>query len=156
MAKTDVKTSVVDNALIVSFNSGKEPKVWRMDMGRFLSTAFEVKENQGKFTLVIKPGNGSAEEVGTFDNRKHAVEALESITGALMQGKGASVTQKTEGVFMKFVKFILKLVLAVFVFLTVIVVLFKPQHPPGNVGDTVSPPVQSGVPVPADKALGGQ
>lgn len=152
MSKSNIKANIVDNALVVSFQSGKEPRVWRMDMGQFLSTALEVKESQGKFTLVIKPGSGSAEEIGAFSDRKDAVEVLESITETMMRGRETHAAPKTGGAIGRFFKFVFKLVL--FVLIALAVIIFFLPRPQVNVGDTVTPRVQTGVPVPADQALG--
>jgi len=161
MSKTTIEASVIDNTLIVSFLSKKEPRVWRMDMGRFLSTALEIKENQGHYSLIIRPGNGMAEEVGIFSDRKKAVEALEQITAALVKGKETVQPKTGGGGFVKFLKFIFK---ALFLLLIVAVafVIWSKGHLPVNMGDVMAPPAQTqpepqpqpGVPAPADKVIG--
>lgn len=169
-SKTQLKASVVDSALVVSFQSGKEPRVWRIDMGQFLSAALEIKEQQGRYVVIMKPGSGPAEEVGVFNDRKKAVEVVNTITDALLRGKEMPVLpKKSGGFFWGFLKFILMLFLiAVAAFL-----VWAKQHKPVNMGDYIAPPpaaetgampspapeaaptLPAGVPVPADQAIGG-
>lgn len=159
-SKNVIKSSIVDNALVVSFPSAKEPRVWRLDMNQFLSAAVQIEENQGAFSLVIKPGNAQPEEIGVFPDRKKAVEALESITGAMLQGNVTQpVVPKTGGWFKKLLKFLLLLLIVV-----AAIIIFGKTRPHVNQGDTVeapavqsdapAPAVQTGVPTPADQMLG--
>ena len=149
-AKNAIKANLVDNALVVSSLSGKEPRVWRIDMGQFLSAALQIEEKQGEFSLMIKPGNGAAEEIGVFSDRKKAHEALQLVTDALLRGRENQPHSKAGCWFRKILKFALLLL----VVLAVLVVWGK-AHRPVNQNDVVNAPaVQTGVPTPADQMFG--
>jgi hypothetical protein len=150
MPSSSITAVLADNALVVSFLSGDAPRVWRIDMKQFMSAALQIEENQGRFILTMKSGSGHAEEIGVFTDRKKAVEALETITEALLMGK-AAVPAKKSGVWGKR---ILKTVLVVLVLLVAITVFGKHrmQTMPRDAAEV--PPAQSGVPLPADQILG--
>jgi hypothetical protein len=151
--KTATKASVVDNALIVSFFSAVEPRLWRVEMGQISNASFEVRESQGKFILALKPANAAAEDVSVFPDRDKAVDALEAVTTALMQGRQCSMTGRGAWFW---VKKLLKYVLILFAILFVInfIVAIKNGPPVHSGGNITAPAVRSGVPVPADQLFG--
>lgn len=165
-AKNNPKATVVDGALVVSFQSAEGPRVWRFDMGKFISTALEMREEQDGFSLVMKAGNSPEEKIGTFPNKKKATEMLESITAALLKGREILPPVKTGGGFLKFLKFVFLLLIIASIFL----VLSKTRmpagfkeiiHVPGNTAPVMPAPkaaappaAKTGVPLPADEVFG--
>ncbi|MFH1158540.1 MAG: hypothetical protein V1721_06620 [Pseudomonadota bacterium] len=165
--KNSLKASVVDNALVVSFLSAGEPRALRVDMGKFLSSALEIKENQGKFSLVVTAGGMAAEEIGVFPSKKKAAEAMQAVVDAMLRGSNPPPPEKTGGVFMalfRFVRFLLLMgiVFACVVFITNFItmrqaeignVVNAPAVRTGEQQAPVEPPVPAGVPVPAEQVL---
>ncbi len=161
-SKNGIEASVVENALVVSFASLKEPRVWRIDMAQFLSAGLEIRDDQGQFHLVIRPGTRPAEDIGVFDTRKEALAAMEQVTKAFLRGQCLSAVPKKSGGFLKgFLKFVLILFL-----LAVAAVFLLARTHKVNVGEPVPPPagmyapssatesvVPPGVPGPADRVL---
>ncbi len=153
-SKNSIRAGIVDNALVVSFLSADAPRVWRTDMTQFLNAAIEVQESQGKFSLVMKRSNAAAEEIGTFTDKKSAVEALQVLTDLLLQGQGSSQPKKC-GWFKKLLKFVLYLAAAFFLFLAF---LSFAHHSAGQGSPGKTPAAQTGVPTgvptPADNIIG--
>lgn len=158
MSKAKIEASVVDKALVVSFLSGREPRVWRIDMGQFLSAALEIRETQGGFSLLLKPGSGPAEEIGTFPDRKKALAAMQTVTDAFLRGSEDYTPPPSGGGFLRFLKWVFMLLLiAASAFLIWGTVMPKPAGEATGAApamQTSEPPVRSGVPVPADEVLG--
>ena len=151
-SKKNVKTNIVDDTLIVSFTEGGAPKIWRLDMGKFISAALEVKGVQGNFILVVKPGTGAAEEVGVFSDKKRAMEVLQSITDAFLKGRSGVYGRKSGGWFSRFLKLLLLLAL-----MAAGLILWMRLHGTPVVVDsavTPSPSIRTGTPLPADEVLG--
>ncbi|MCK5555056.1 MAG: hypothetical protein KAI76_02370 [Alphaproteobacteria bacterium] len=162
-SKNSLKASIVDNALIVSSLSNGEPRALRVDMGKFMSSALEIKENEGKFSLVVKTGDMTAEEIEIFSNKKRAAEALQVIVDAMLRGNNPPPPEKTGGVFMALFKFVCFLLLMGVVFICVVFIASFIINRPLNTSNVVNapsaitkeqtPPVPTGVPVPAEQAL---
>jgi len=166
-SKNTLKANIVDNALVVSSLSDGEPKALRIDMGKFMSSALEIKENEGKFSLIVKPGDMAAEEIKVFPNKKKAAKALQVIVDAMLKGNNPPPPEKTGGVFMTLFKFICFLLLMGIVFVCVVFIAsFIINRPSSNTGNVLNapqaiikeqmsttPPVPTGVPVPAEQAL---
>lgn len=162
-SKNSLKASIVDNALVVSSLSNGEPRALRVDMGKFMSSALEIKENEGKFSLVVKTGDMTAEEIEIFSNKKRAAEALQVIVDAMLRGNNPPPPEKTGGVFMALFKFVCFLLLMGVVFICVVFIASFIINRPLNTGNVVNapsaitkeqtPPVPTGVPVPAEQAL---
>jgi hypothetical protein len=150
-SKSNIRAGIADNALVVSFLAAEAPRVWRAEMGQLATAALEVQENQGKFSLVMKRSGAPVEEIGTFTGKKEAVEALQLITEALLQGTGITQTEKSGGWFKKLLKFLLTAVIALFL-LVALVNIFGRHAPSGQSSYTKAPP--AGVPAPADEILG--
>ncbi|MCK5659033.1 MAG: hypothetical protein KAH96_04065 [Alphaproteobacteria bacterium] len=162
-SKNSLKASIVDNALVVSSLSNGEPRALRVDMGKFMSSALEIKENEGKFSLVVKTGDMTAEEIEIFSNKKRAAEALQVIVDAMLRGNNPPPPEKTGGVFMALFKFVCFLLLMGVVFICVVFIASFIINRPLNTSNVVNapsaitkeqtPPVPTGVPVPAEQAL---
>lgn len=167
--KNSLKASIVDNTLVVSFISKGNPRALRIDLGKFLSSALEIREDHENFSLVLKPNNMEAEEIGIFPNKKRAAEALQVIVDAMLKSSTATPPEKESGGFiMAFLKFIwflfltgVVLVCVVFIFVSITnkqrLSLNSTTTAP-TVGTEkqqvlVEPPVPTGVPVPAEQAL---
>lgn len=163
-SKSSIRAGIVDNALVVSFLAADAPRVWRADMGQLLTAALEVQDNQGKSILVMKRSGTPAEEIVTFSSKKDAVDALQVITEALLQGTGQGTgrctttqPQKSCGWFKKTLKFVMGAIvgLCVFVVALNIIVSLSGRHPaPRQSNAEKLPAVQTGVPTPADNIIG--
>ena len=167
--KNSIKASINDNILVVSSQSEGNPKALRVDLGKFLSSALEIKEDQENFSLVLKPSGMEAEEIGVFPNKKRATEALQVILDAMLKSNTSPPPEKEgSGFIMAFLKFIWFLFLMGVVF-TCIAFIFvsitnKQRLSLNNTATAptigtekqqslVEPPVPTGVPVPAEQAL---
>ena len=148
-SKNTIRAGIVDNALVVSFTSAEAPRVWRADMSQFLTAALEIQELQGKFSVVIKRSGAPIEEIGVFPDKKSAVEALQLITEALLQGKEAA-RPKSCGWFKKLLKYLL---ITLFVLFLAINLLGR-YMAPGQNNSIKAPAAQTGVPTPADNVIG--
>ncbi len=152
-SKGNIRAGIVDNALVVSFLAADTPRVWRTDMGQFLTAALEIQDNQGKSSLVMKRSGAPAEDICTFSSdKKSAVEALQVITDTLLQGTGTAQPVKSCGWFKKTLKFLLTAVFVLFLFF-VLVNIFGKHTVPGQ-SSSRAPAVQTGVPAPADEIIG--
>ena len=167
--KNSIKASIVDNTLVVSSQSEGNPKALRVDLGKFLSSALEIKEDQENFSLILKPSGMEAEKICVFPNKKRAAEALQVIVDAMLRGSTVSPSPEKEGsgFIMAFLKFIWFLFLAGVVFICVAFIFvyvtnkqrlsFNSTAMLPTVGTEkqvlVEPPVPTGVPVPAEQAL---
>ena len=167
--KNSIKASIVDNTLVVSSQSEGNPKALRVDLGKFLSSALEIKEDQENFFLILKPSGMEAEEIGVFPNKKRAAEALQVIVDAMLKGNTMPPSPEKEGsgfimAFLKFIWFLFLAGLVVISALFIIVSIINKQ--PLSLDKTaitptvgteeqrlVEPPVPTGVPVPAEQAL---
>ena len=163
-SKDSLNASIVDNALVISSLSEGEPRALRVDMGKFISSALEIKENQGKFFLVVKPNDMAAEEIGVYNNKKKATEALQIIVDAMLRGSNPTPPEKTGGVFMALFKFVCFILLMGIVFICVIsITSFIVNRPllnqssvvntPSAITKEQTPSVPTGVPVPAEQVL---
>jgi len=83
--RKDVDARVVGNALVVSFNGVELQKTWRADMAAVATAVLELKENNKKFSVVMKKG-GVEEEIATFGDKESAAYALSAITSAMLKG----------------------------------------------------------------------
>ena len=155
--KCHTKAQVVDNALVLSLTVSGKPVLWRVGMERLTTASFAVEEKADGSALVLKDGDGKTETIAVFDKSKEADRALESVTAAMMHGAGGT-GRKRCGWFRK----LLWLVFILFVIYFALVALSHlgthgmdktARHPAQNEKSVA--PVQSGVPVPADKLFGG-
>jgi hypothetical protein len=152
-SRNNMRAGIVDNALIVSFPAADAPRVWRTDMGQFLTAALEIQDHQGKFSLVMKRSGAPVEEIVTFTGKKDAVDALQLITDALLQGKEIPQAKKSGGWFKKLMKFILTIVVLLFALATLANIVSK--HRTIQMDHAGTPPaLQTGVPAPADDIIG--
>jgi hypothetical protein len=157
MPSSKIRAGIADNALVVSLFTADVPRIWRADLSQLLTAALEVQDNQGKYTLVMKRGGAAAEDIGTFSNKDDAIEALQVITDTLLHGNGNGISvapspKKSGGWFKKLLKVVGCIIAVVFVLL-VFLSIFGPR-PPAGYSRTSTPPVQTGVPTPADQILG--
>lgn len=170
-SKKNIKAVVADNALVVSFLSADTPRVWRGDMSQFATSTVELAQADGKFSVVMKRGNGATEEICTYSDKSKAMQALEVMSDALLHGAtgAAAVHTHKKGSWLRtFVKTIV--MLAVIFFLLILWASRHAPHPPmdtgsnsgssstssnSNSGGNYTPaPVQDGVPAPADQIIG--
>jgi hypothetical protein len=160
----DIDAKVVNNAMVVAFNSGDAPRVWRADMSHMQTATLEVRDaaEKGKFQLVLKSADND-DVVGTFPNKEEAAAALRLMTAAMMEGEktgGAAAAPKQGNFFVSLLKWVVGAFVTI-VFLVILMFLFGPhpggrslavQNYPGlNNGP---PPVKQGVPLPADQLFG--
>jgi hypothetical protein len=149
-SKNSIQVGVDGNTLVLSFLPIGEQKVWRADMGQSQKSIFAVKDALNKFTLTLKTDGGAEEEITSFDDRKQAVEALQSIAGALLSGGNVMQAPKKGGWFKKLLKLAAALVL-IFLLLSV----WAKIEQTDGINDAIqAPAVKTGVPVPADQLFG--
>ena len=142
-----VNARIVNNALVVSFLGMEPPKVWRADLAQVSNATLEIRAGQGKHTLIVKNGTGSAEDIVSFPDKDSARDALLVITGALLEVEGA-VSNKP-GFFANLFRWIGRL-LIVIVVLMILLIMFGPS--PKKTAENSA--VKTGAPVPAEQLLG--
>jgi len=154
MASTQnsIQAGISNGALVVSFLSADQPRIWRAELSRFNDATLEVQGSK----LVLKRGD-AAEEVGSFASKEEAVTALQAVTDALLGGTGASATtcstKKKCGWLKKLFKAVLVLA-ALFIALLVTLSLLHTAPSSSAGGNAPAANVQSGVPLPADTVFG--
>ena len=80
---------VIDGTLIISLPQAMTPVVWRMELGHVRASALEVRKQEGgTFMLTLKTPKGDISDIGLFDNRGRAVEALMAVSRAMEQAQG--------------------------------------------------------------------
>ncbi len=168
--------NVVDNHLILSLPKAKNPVIWRMELKKTGSVAFEVKENdKNTYLLQIKQGKSTPETVAPFDTKENAVEALMIASQALQnapaqaqQNKQAPTSKKNQNSKnaannnqsgTKWILILMStiLIIALFVYLSSLI----PTETTLNAQRTsttkkLSPQKKTGVPVSADDFLSGR
>jgi hypothetical protein len=145
-----VSAQVADGALVVSFFSADMPKVWRIEMSRMAATALEVKAAQDKFVLNMTSAAGT-EELAVFKDKLGAINALKSITTALLASDKKQ--KKCSSGFGKWCKRIVLTIVALLAVLFVLQLIVNPRHTPRSSG-TQQSTVKTGVPVPAEQLFG--
>jgi len=159
----DIDAKVVDGAMVVAFNAGDTPRVWRADIGHMKTATLEVRGAKGKHQLVLKSGE-TDDVVGDFTDKEQAAAALRLLTDALMKGEGASAAAAPaakSGVFGTLFKVIgvLAVLYVVGLFGLRMLVMSSLSHRAGMGGPpgmhAPQSPVQQGTPVAPDDLLGG-
>lgn len=145
--KKSCEAKVANGALVVSFLDADLPKVWRADLSHVASASFELREQQGKFRLVMTRAGADAEEIAVFSDKARAVKTLEKLTRALMSSEAGG--GKT-GFFRKLTKVVFWII-GIFFVLVILSFVVGPK-PAGQQMQT--PAVKTGVPVPFDEAFG--
>ena len=81
---------IVDGKLILSLPDAQTPVVWQMDLQHAQSSAFTVQEDKKakNFSLVLKTGEGKAEEIAPFETKEQAVEILMETSEILQNAHG--------------------------------------------------------------------
>jgi hypothetical protein len=151
-ANVKVEARIAGGALVVSFMDDGLPKVWRTDIARLASAAFELKEDQGKFCLILKTPTG-VEDIFLFTGRGDAALGLQAITQALFSGDHGTSSvsaQKKSGFFGKLLKVILYSIIVVLCLMALTIFLHAKST---NMGGGL-PLVREGMPVPADQMFG--
>lgn len=157
--RKDVDARVVGNALVVSFNGVELQKTWRADMAAVATATLELKENNKKFSVVMKKGDAE-EEVATFGDKESAAYALGAITAAMLKGdtQAAGAARGGGGQAMGVVSKLFKAALVIFLILVLFNFLAPVLFPSSfvktpTVSGTTSRPgtVPPGEPIPADQ-----
>lgn len=146
-----VSAQVADGALVVSFFSADMPKVWRIEMSRMAATALEVKAQQDKFALNMTSAAGT-EELAVFKDKLGAVNALKSITTALLASEKAQ--KKCSSGFGKWCKRIVLTIVALLAVLFLIQKIVNPHPAAQRSSGIQQSTVKTGVPVPAEQLFG--
>ncbi|MBI1215087.1 MAG: hypothetical protein GC185_04620 [Alphaproteobacteria bacterium] len=167
----DIDAKVVNNAMVVAFNTGDTPRVWRADMSHMKTATLEVrsdKPEKGKYQLVLKSADND-DVVETFADKEQAAAALRLMSEAMMKGDSALAAAAQpaapgkggffRGVFKLVVAFVLVVVLYLglkFVFISQ--VLAPRMGDPGQAGypgiKNGPAPLKEGVPLPPDQLFG--
>lgn len=160
-----IEARIVGSALVVSFSDEARPHVWRKDLTELTSSVTEIREEGGKFLLVLSDNkNGAAETIGVFTDKSAARGALQAVTSALLQGDttfhGHAANGRKchgHGLLGRLLRMTLWLAaLAV----AVLIMLFALVPPDGKRMNEVqgvktqAPAIKPGVPVPADELFG--
>ena len=151
--KTEAK--IVDGALVLSIRDGETPRLWRTDMQRVSS--FDLA-TRGAATALVMKTKDTTEDVHVFTEKQDALQALEAVSGALFRGAGPSAGASPRenaargggSVFGALVKGFLIILACFALFVFIMVKVRTPSY------ENMPPPGQTGVPVPADKLLGGE
>jgi hypothetical protein len=160
--KTDAR--VTGGALVVSVLGSEAPWVWRSDMSRLSVAAFEIREEGGACTLVLKTPEG-VEKLHAFNDRSAAVAALNAVTRALFAQQGtAPVGAKPLSFWGKLLRTVGYLLAAMASLLVLWVFMHVRSPEQGRLplmqsqkmGLTIPghPEIKPGVPLPADQMLG--
>lgn len=154
--RKDVDARVVGSALVVSFNGVDLQKTWRADMASVATAALELKENNKKFSVIIKKG-GVEEEIASFGDKESAVYALNAITSAMLKGD-TQVIAAQGGQAMAILSKLFKAALIIFLLLILFYFLAPALFPGSFIKEsTVRRPadragaVSPGEPIPADQ-----
>lgn len=78
------EASVIDGVLIVSMPNADTPAVWRFDLSQVTIGGVEVREDSGKFIIGARNAKGELQDIATYPTRETATQALNAITGAMM------------------------------------------------------------------------
>jgi len=81
--------NIQGNMLILSLPDANSPVVWRMDIKENASAAFEVREQDGAYALVMKGSNGEISEIASYQEKDQAARVLMMTNEVLMEGGGA-------------------------------------------------------------------
>lgn len=123
-AAPQIDARVVDQALVASFMNAEPPKVWRADMKKLTTATLELRNDNGKYRLVMIAQSGE-EEVASFTDRDSGTAALQAVMNAMLAPSSASAAipvqraEKKGGFFRTLAKIVLVLV-AIFVVLVVV------------------------------------
>ncbi len=123
-AAPQIDARVVDQALVASFMNAEPPKVWRADMKKLTTATLELRNDNGKYRLVMIAQSGE-EEVASFTDRDSGTAALQAVMNAMLAPSSTSAAipvqqvEKKGGFFRTLAKIILVLI-AIFVALVVV------------------------------------
>lgn len=162
----DIDAKVVGNAMIVAFNAGDVPRVWRADMAHMNTAELQIAPSAtaGKFDVALKSAQG-IDVIGTFADKEQAAAALRIVTAALMEGDASTGARAAKGgAWRGFARFVAS---GIAFLVIVVAVLFLhrmftfPSDGRGIAmqtgpypGINNAPPVQQGVPMNANNLLG--
>lgn len=140
--RQEVTVEANGQALVVTMPAatGKGRRVWRASLDRFATVAVDVRENRGRFAVMMTTPEGES-EIASFALRKQADELMARIL-CVLAPKGSKTSWGR-----RVLKIVVGLVVVYF-----LLSLFGgggDQRPsPRDAG--IRAPVQSGVPVPAE------
>ncbi len=123
-AAPQIDARVVDQALVASFMNAEPPKVWRADMKKLTTATLELRNDNGKYRLVMIAQSGE-EEVASFTDRDSGTAALQAVMNAMLAPSSTSAAipvqqaEKKGGFFRTLAKIVLVLI-AIFVALVVV------------------------------------
>ena len=109
---------------VASFMNAEPPKVWRADMKKLTTATLELRNDNGKYRLVMIAQSGE-EEVASFTDRDSGTAALQAVMNAMLAPSSTSAAipvqqaEKKGGFFRTLAKIVLVLI-AIFVALVVV------------------------------------
>jgi hypothetical protein len=153
--------SVVDGKLILSFPHAITPVVWQMDLGQAKASALEVREDNGKHSLVLKTPKGETIEIAPFEKRSEAVGGLMAAARALenahgkIRSEGGEVTAFPAPKKRKGGRWIGIVIGAIVLLILINVWSSQSPRPVNGTGamNNAAPPVVTGAPMNADDFL---
>lgn len=123
-AASQIDARVVDQALVASFMNAEPPKVWRADMKKLTTATLELRNDDGKYRLVMIAQSGE-EEVASFTDRDSGTAALQAVMQAMLTpgtssaATSAVATDKKKGGFFRTMLKVVLWMVAIFVAMVV-------------------------------------
>ncbi len=122
-AASQIDARVVDQALVASFMNAEPPKVWRADMKKLTTATLELRNDNGKYRLVMIAQSGE-EEVASFTDRDSGTAALQAVMQAMLSPGSSSaattpVQEKKKGGFFRTLLKVVLWMIAIFVAMVV-------------------------------------
>lgn len=85
---------VVDGTLVLNLPNAKNPLIWRLDLRQVTSSAFEVRQDNDNYALILRASENDVRDIASFASRKKALKALMAAGRALEEGQqGTTLTR---------------------------------------------------------------
>jgi hypothetical protein len=139
--------------LVLTLTDAVTPAVWQMEMKGVELAAIELAPQGAHWVLRLRRGNGQMVDIATYETRDGAVRVLglihQRLAGGAVPGTGVPDRPRRQMILAG---------TALFLFITLSLLLFRLIPPPGYTGATkarMTPPAVTGVPQSADDVLQG-